>query len=258
MAMLLVAVILIASVCIIGSLSGRIGNPAFSAEQNSEIRRHRNKATIIGVVGVILVTTNAYLWNNLLPRTNNDEFQALILILVFVIFFDLFLMLREWIAAPSENYVKTKQRLDQMNAELNAFLSKYHVDKRFLINSTNRTEIAICKQEKQLLIYNRVGFQKALSFSKIVNCEILEDNVTVLEGGIGRAVVGAFIAGGTGAIVGAATRNSSNKVNSMCIRIITDDILDPYYSVQIVNTPLERNSEEYKEKFQLAQKFTQQ
>ena len=76
-----------------------------------------------------------------------------------------------------------------------------------------------------------------------------------MSGGIGRAVIGGVLAGDTGAIVGASTRPSKGIVNFLKIRIVLEDILEPYAEVNIIFTKTERCSLEYKNAFQSAQEI---
>jgi hypothetical protein len=106
-------------------------------------------------------------------------------------------------------------------------------------------QIAICDYLKNKLTI--------LSFSEILDCEVFEDSSTILSGGVGRAVVGGMIAGGTGAVVGAATRKSKDVTNSLRIQIITADIDDSLMVFDLITSETSRDSDFYKKSIHLAQ-----
>ena len=56
-----------------------------------------------------------------------------------------------------------------------------------------------------------------------------------MKGGVGRAIVGGALAGGAGAIVGANTRASKNMIYNLQIRIITSNINNSLYTINIIN-----------------------
>lgn len=158
------------------------------------------------------------------------------------------------------------RKLDEAKKELQDRLAQYIVDKEFRVHGGDNGQIvSICQSQKKVLIYKPISamdviegkpmFFEEIPFETIINCELLEDNATIMEGGVGRAVVGAAIAGGVGAIVGASTRSSSNIANSMCVRIITSDILKPYHPITIIDSPTNRNDSEYKRRFDIAQEI---
>lgn len=117
-------------------------------------------------------------------------------------------------------------------------------NKAFYIDNINN-KIAFF-DKKQLLTYN------IYNSNTFIDCELLEDNSTIMKNGIGRAVVGGIIAGGTGAIVGATTRKSRNVVSSIRIRIITNDATNALIELDILETEIERNAEDYKKAFKFA------
>jgi hypothetical protein len=82
-------------------------------------------------------------------------------------------------------------------------------------------------------------------FKDILECKIVEDNATIMEGGVGRALVGGLIAGGTGAIVGATTRSTKNVVNSMQLQIITTDVAHSLRKLDIITREIPRDSTAY-------------
>ena len=116
--------------------------------------------------------------------------------------------------------------------------------KQFRIDKRNK-KVAIC----DIYPINKVNI---LKFTDIIDCEILEDNNTIMKGGVGRAIVGGALAGGVGAIVGANTRKSKNITNSLQLRIITTDVSKSLYTINLIKKETKRDSIEYKQAINFA------
>jgi len=104
------------------------------------------------------------------------------------------------------------------------------------------------------MLNNNLKYQ-AIPFNSIIECEIIEDNSTIMKSGLNRAIVGAAIAGTTGAIVGVATRKTSDVVNNLSIRIITNEVLNPHHEIKIITETINRNSDEYKQLYDNVQEI---
>ena len=94
-----------------------------------------------------------------------------------------------------------------------------------------------------------------IAFDDVIKCELLEDNTTIMEGGVGRAFVGGALAGEAGAIVGATTRESSDVSNSLKLRIITSDVENHLIVLDFINNQIKRSSHLYKSTFETAQEM---
>lgn len=152
------------------------------------------------------------------------------------------------IAIKSQNK-KDKQEKDRLSAislniknQLDSIgfkTSKSYEYKSYeaLVDTTNK-KVVFTDKEK--------GIFRKFDFSELLNCEIIQDNNIIMSGGVGRALVGGFVAGGVGAIVGATTRDSKNVVFEMKLRITSRDINDPLYVIRLINEQVERDSDEYK------------
>ena len=112
------------------------------------------------------------------------------------------------------------------------------------------------EQKKQLVIENLLGRAscRVVSYSDLLDCEVLVDNTTVMKGGLGRAAVGGVVAGGLGALIGASTTSSTDKTNSMKVRVITVDVSDALIEITIITGATGRDSQTYKD----AEKFAQE
>jgi len=107
------------------------------------------------------------------------------------------------------------------------------------------------KQKLAFCDYN-ADTVKIIDLTTIIDCELVEDNSTIIKGGVGRAVVGGVLAGGVGAIVGAGTRNSSDIVNSLAVRIIMNDNITPLFMIDLIDKKLKRDDPTYKKAFEFA------
>lgn len=117
-------------------------------------------------------------------------------------------------------------------------------------------EVHLDTNSKQLAIINK-STQKVsvdyIPFSSVVECEILENNISIAKGGIGRAVVGGVVAGGVGAIVGSTTAKSSNYSESLSVRIVTNDLNTPLHVITYHSYKTKKDSSIYKNAFNDAQ-----
>lgn len=90
-----------------------------------------------------------------------------------------------------------------------------------------------------------------ISYSDIIDYELLEDGAAIQEGGIGRAVVGGLIAGGAGAIVGSTTRKTKDFCTSLAIKITVRNRGAEYAT--FINSKINKNTLHYKTRYKAAQ-----
>lgn len=119
---------------------------------------------------------------------------------------------------------------------------------RYFSTNENKQQFRLDLEHKQIAICSIFPYQKIdiINFLDIIECEIIEDSNIVMKGGVGRAVVGGALAGGVGAIVGANTRASKNVINSLQIRIITKNISNSLYTIDLIKTEIKKDSMEYR------------
>lgn len=98
----------------------------------------------------------------------------------------------------------------------------------------------------------KTGSIDIINFSKLIECQILEDSNVIMQVGVGRAIIGGALAGNVGAIVGANTRKSKSMIEKLQIRIVTNNINQSLYMINIINYPVERISSLYKEGMEFA------
>lgn len=114
--------------------------------------------------------------------------------------------------------------------------------------------LAIDENSQSIVIYNlSTTHVDHIPFSSIVECEICQDNSTIMKDGIKRAVIGGIIAGTTGAIVGATTSPQTNIVKQLSIKIRTDDIKHPLHTIVLFQSAHSKEENFYKQKWQTAE-----
>lgn len=96
---------------------------------------------------------------------------------------------------------------------------------------------------------------KIYSFNDILNFELLEDGDTVTKGGLGSAVVGGALFGGTGAVVGSVTGKKTTKklIKSLKIKITLSDLNDPVAYIDLIDKETKVDSSIYKNAYNNAQ-----
>ncbi len=155
-------------------------------------------------------------------------------------------------------YIPEKKREKNKNSLLSQLKQdKFKADKTY--------NISLMDDSKQVLFdldNNKIAILDVLAntldyieINKIIDCEIIQDNATIMKGGIGRAIVGGVLAGGVGAIVGAGTRGSSDVIKNLAVRIITNDISKPLVMITLIDGEVKRDSHVYKKHMASAQEI---
>ncbi|HDX7083455.1 TPA: SHOCT domain-containing protein [Clostridioides difficile] len=82
---------------------------------------------------------------------------------------------------------------------------------------------------------------------EIIEFELLEDEESIVSGGLGRAVVGGALFGATGAVVGGVTGKKTTRkiVNTFKIKITFNNINNPLEYINLINTRTKTNSSIY-------------
>lgn len=94
-------------------------------------------------------------------------------------------------------------------------------------------------------------------YEELIEFELLEDDIQVSSGGLGRALAGGIAFGGAGAVVGGVTGKKTTKkvIQSMVIRITLDDIDNPIIMLPIITSKAKTGSKDYMEAFNISQKI---
>lgn len=159
-----------------------------------------------------------------------------------------------------KNYKIKKQewkKLEEYHLKMkeNNFVLKIDSDTtKIYVNEKNKTWTIACEEK----IYN---------FSDVIACELLENNVTIFNAvsqkhvSLGKALVGDALFGPVGAIIGGTSGKTTtiSEQQEMCsdlkIKITLNDLEQPCKFIELVNTGILKQSEEYKEKYEIGQKI---
>ena len=97
----------------------------------------------------------------------------------------------------------------------------------------------VLNNRKKSVVYN---------YNDILDFELLEDGESVASGGLGRALVGGALFGGTGAIVGGITgkRKSKGVCNSLKIKVTMNDINNPTVYITFLDAKTKKDGFVYK------------
>lgn len=139
---------------------------------------------------------------------------------------------------------------EEQPEETNEFVKEFDN----IIEFNNRA-MAINKEKKELYFLFNDELDKLIKYESIIECKIIENSNVVNSGGIGRAIVGGLIAGDSGAIVGANTRKSKNIVSSLSIRIVTKEIDEPLYTLELLDYQIDTNKQLYANFYKQAMEF---
>lgn len=132
--------------------------------------------------------------------------------------------------------------LDSFNPtkKIGSFMELDDTQKKLLVRKSG------ISRRKNASIYN---------YSDVVDFELLEDGESVAKGGLGRALVGGALFGGTGAIVGGVTGKRKNKgvCNSLRLKLTLNDINNPVFYVNFIESATKKDGMVYKSVYDNAQ-----
>lgn len=85
------------------------------------------------------------------------------------------------------------------------------------------------------------------SFEEIVDYDLLENDISVASGGVGRTVFGAAVAGPVGGLLGSLTakRKTKKSIDSLALQITTSDFYFPSVMITYINTETKSKSSKY-------------
>lgn len=112
--------------------------------------------------------------------------------------------------------------------------------------------IALDEDRSKIAIADTTGTY-VYDFNKIVESEILQDEVSISKvsrsGQIGGVLLGGVLAGGVGAVIGglSSSKQSETQVRNISLKIIVDDLKKPYQTVQFLcsDVPLKSSNTIY-------------
>lgn len=90
--------------------------------------------------------------------------------------------------------------------------------------------------------------QQVYNYEDIVDFELLEDGNSVASGGLGRALVGGALFGGTGAIVGGVTGKKKTKefCSSLRLKVTINNMANPVVYINFIETKIKKDGHNYK------------
>ena len=91
------------------------------------------------------------------------------------------------------------------------------------------------------------------SYDQISDYDLLEDGSSIMRGGLGRAVIGGFLFGGAGAVVGAATRNSKSLCTRLQIKLTVKDYDQPAFFITLIDSEVSKSGLTYQTYIQQAE-----
>lgn len=122
---------------------------------------------------------------------------------------------------------------------------------------TNKQQAANCiialdEDRSKIAIADTTGTY-VYGFDKIVESEILQDEVSISKvsrtGQLGGALIGGVLAGGVGAVIGglSSSKQTETQVKNITLKIIVDDLRRPHQTVKFLNSdiPLKSTSTIY-------------
>lgn len=117
-------------------------------------------------------------------------------------------------------------------------------------------EYKVLETEGSLIINHLNKYEQSIDifdYKDILKCDIIENESIIMEGGVGRAIVGGVIAGGVGAIVGVNSRKSNSIIHNLSLRIVCKNELYAFFDIKLIAKETQVNSEEYNNAYQYAQ-----
>lgn len=95
------------------------------------------------------------------------------------------------------------------------------------------------------------------SYDDIVDFELLEDGSSIIKGGVGRAIVGAALFGGVGAVVGSTTgkRKIKQTCTNLMVKITVNNMAAPVEYIKLISSITSKNSMVYRGAYQDAQEI---
>lgn len=143
---------------------------------------------------------------------------------------------------------------EKFKTKLNEQMEEIKYRTTFSNKKYNKTSISINEQDKKIFFNNG----KILNFSDILDCELLEDDISITKtSALGKAVAGGVLFGGIGALVGGITGKKTTKgvCNKLDIKITINDLKKPCIYVNLITEKTKKDSKDYKKACEKAQEL---
>lgn len=143
--------------------------------------------------------------------------------------------------------------LSRLSALLQAEASRKKILRGFSATFTPHKKISFDDNHKLLLANNNI----VLDYSQIRYCDIIlvDSEQITNSNGVGRAVVGGILAGGTGAVVGATTaeKRMVDIIKRLYIKLTISSLSKPAIFIDLVSSPIDKNSAQARQLLQTAE-----
>ncbi len=125
------------------------------------------------------------------------------------------------------------------------FRASDSVDSFFSIDKTNQMFECWCNNSAV-----------CMSWDELVSFQLLEDGKVVNKRGVGGAVVGGMLLGGTGAVIGhAAGSKSKEKATQIAVKIVTRNEYYPQIVIDLISSNVKKGSRAYRNAQEDAQRI---
>lgn len=143
------------------------------------------------------------------------------------------------VAAKKQTIKEKRDRESPGFSKAVVFHSRWLMEDDAIIFFPNKGRIAI----------REMAATKEYELEKILEFEVLEGGFSIAKGGLGRAVVGGLLLGGTGAVVGAVTggKKSKDVVTSLQLKLTLNDPETPVRLIDFISFESKRDGFHYKE-----------
>lgn len=174
------------------------------------------------------------------------------IILIITIAFTAFII---WFAIKAKKLKKeTKETAEMTLSGIEDFIAT----KKYI--SCTGPSIAIDNSSRKicLIIFDKKAIYKG---KDILQCNVTVNGITTLSQStsdtIGRSILGGIIGGGAGAIVGGASSKQTQKqeVTSIILEIIVNNLDEPRWTINFIDSSVFNDTQEYFERFDLAKQW---
>jgi len=145
------------------------------------------------------------------------------------------------------DYQHKKNIVDKHEEQRNLYRKEHNLQSAQIyqyvsVDNSIDIEYVIDIENKQILVSDSTPEYLIIPFNEIIGCEIIVDNAIAGSVGIGRAVAGGILAGGSGAVVGALT-NNEKIIKKYHVVIYRNNLQQPRYVFRLINKPTDNQAE---------------
>jgi len=113
--------------------------------------------------------------------------------------------------------------------------------------------LLIDENNKKWAVNNTLFKSKIYDFKDLLDVEIFEDGVNIGKtSSLGKAIIGGFLFGVPGAIIGGTIGKKKNEFKSLGLRITVNDLDNPFIQLNFLNGKTKRDSFVYRTALQTA------